>query len=36
MVVDHEREDQDDKTALVLRIGLRPEREESEEGKAEL
>lgn len=35
-LVDHEKEDQDDKTALVLRIGLRPEHDESEEGKAEL
>lgn len=35
-LVDHEKEDQDDKTALVLRIGLRPERDEPGEGKAEL
>lgn len=35
-LVDHEPEDQDDKTALVLRIGLRPEHDEPAEGKAEL
>lgn len=36
-LVDHDREDQDDKTALVLRIGLRPQGEDGPDtGKAEL